>query len=101
MYERAATGWAKHLDFIILDMICLEISFLLAYMIRHGMKSPYSNVMYRNIGIVILFVDFALLLFMETLKDVMKRGIYKEFTRTLRHAVVFMLVLTAYIFATQ
>ena len=101
MYERAATGWTKHLDFIIVDMICLEISFLLAYVIRHGMKSPYSNVMYRNIGIVILFVDFALLLFMETLKDVMKRGIYKEFTRTLRHAVVFMLVLTAYMFATQ
>ena len=101
MYERAATGWAKHLDFIILDMICLEIAFLLAYMIRHGINNPYTDMMYRNIGIVILFVDFALLLFMDTLKDVMKRGVYKEFVRTLRHAVVFMLVLTAYMFATQ
>lgn len=26
MYERSAEGWAKHLDFILLDMICLEIS---------------------------------------------------------------------------
>ena len=101
MYERAATGWAKHLDFIILDMICLEIAFLLAYMIRHGINNPYMDMMYRNIGIVIPFVDFALLLFMDTMKDVMKRDIYREFVRTLRHAVVFMLVLTAYMFATQ
>ena len=71
MYERTATGWAKHLDFIVLDMICLEAAFLLAYMIRHGVHNPYCNVMYRNMGIVILFIDFALLLFMETLKDVM------------------------------
>ena len=101
MYERTATGWAKHLDFIVLDMICLEAAFLLAYMIRHGVHNPYCNVMYRNMGIVILFIDFALLLFMETLKDVMKRGTYREFTRTFRHAVIFMLVLSAYIFATQ
>ena len=101
MYERTATGWAKHLDFIVLDMICLEAAFLLAYMIRHGVHNPYCNVMYRNMGIVILFIDFALLLFMETLKDVMKRGIYREFTRTFRHVVIFMLVLSAYIFAAQ
>ena len=101
MYERTATGWAKHLDFIVLDMICLEIAFLLAYMIRHGINNPYMDMMYRNIGIVILFVNFALLLFMDTLKDVMKRGIYREFVKTLRHAVVVMLVLTAYMFATQ
>ena len=101
MYERSMTGWAKHLDFILLDMICLEIAFFLAYMIRHGLKNPYMNIMYRNMGIIILFVDFALILFMETMKDVLKRGFYKEFIRTFRHVIVFMLVLTAYMFATQ
>ena len=101
MYEKAATGWAKHLDFIILDMICLELSFALAYMIRHGFGNPYGNVMYRNMGIFLLFLDFAMLLFMETLRDVLRRGIYREFVRTLRHVVVFMLVLSMYMFVTQ
>ena len=101
MYEKAATGWAKHLDFIILDMICLELSFVLAYMIRHGFGNPYGNVMYRNMGIFLLFLDFAMLLFMETLRDVLRRGIYREFVRTLRHVVVFMLVLSMYMFVTQ
>ncbi len=99
MYKRAASGWAKHLDFIILDMICLELAFILGYMIRHGIRNPYSNVIYRNMGIVILLIDFVMLLFMETLKDVMKRGIYQEFSRTFRHVFSFILVLTAYMFS--
>ena len=99
MYKRAASGWAKHLDFIILDMICLELAFILGYMIRHGIHNPCSNVIYRNMGIVILLIDFVMLLFMETLKDVMKRGIYQEFSRTFRHVISFILVLTAYMFS--
>lgn len=99
MYKRAASGWAKHLDFIILDMICLELAFILGYMIRHGIHNPYCNVIYRNMGIVILLIDFVMLFFMETLKDVMKRGIYQEFSRTFRHVISFILVLTAYMFS--
>ena len=30
MYRRKAKGWYKHIDFIILDLICLELSFLIA-----------------------------------------------------------------------
>ena len=36
MYKLAAKGWIKHLDFIILDIIILQASYLLAYWIRQG-----------------------------------------------------------------
>ena len=35
MYKKGSKGWLKHFDFILLDMICLQIAFLLAYVIRH------------------------------------------------------------------
>ena len=101
MYERSATGWTKHLDFIILDLICLEVSFIVSYIIRHGFFNPYDNVVYRNMGIVILLMDFVMLLFLDTLKDVLKRGDYKEFIYSLRHAVLLMMTLTVYMFAIQ
>ena len=101
MYERSATGWAKHLDFIILDLICLEVSFIVSYIIRHGFFNPYDNVVYRNMGIVILLMDFVMLLFLDTLKDVLKRGYYKEFIYSLRHVVLLMMTLTVYMFAIQ
>lgn len=100
MYERSAEGWAKHLDFILLDMICLEISLALAYMLRHGIYNPFTADSYRNLSIVVLFLDFALLLFLDTLKNVLKAGLLRfEAAKTVRHAVLLTLVLIAYLFA--
>ena len=101
MYEQNATGWAKHLDFIILDMICLEVSMVLAYVLRHGWYGPFQNISYRNLGILLLFLDFALLLFLDTLKNVLRRGIYQECVYTLRHVVVLLLTISVYLFAVQ
>ena len=36
MYRKDSTGWIKHVDFIILDMICLQIAYLLAGGVRSG-----------------------------------------------------------------
>ena len=101
MYEKAADGWAKHLDFLVLDVICLEISLAIAYMIRHGVSNWLCEPRYRNLTIIVFFIDFVLLQFLNTLKNVLKRGYYKEFVRTLYQAVMLVLCVTAYMFATQ
>ncbi|MGF6989657.1 hypothetical protein M2150_000900 [Lachnospiraceae bacterium PM6-15] len=37
MYQRKSNHtWMKHLDFVILDIVCLEVSVLFAYFIRYG-----------------------------------------------------------------
>ena len=72
MYEQNATGWAKHLDFIILDMICLEVSMVLAYVLRHGWYGPFQNISYRNLGILLLFLDFALLFISGHVENVLQ-----------------------------
>ena len=59
MYRRKAKGWYKHIDFIILDIICFELSFLIAYVIRHGAVNPYHFQLYRSAAIVLGFIDFA------------------------------------------
>ena len=33
MYRKDSTGWIKHVDFIILDLICLQVAFVLAYVL--------------------------------------------------------------------
>ena len=37
MYKRKSDGWMKHFDFLLLDMVCLQIAFLLSFLIlgRH------------------------------------------------------------------
>ena len=34
MYKKSVQGWLKHLDFMILDVVCLWISFTLAFNTR-------------------------------------------------------------------
>lgn len=51
MYTRKNQSWIKHLDFILLDVFCLHVAFVLAYMTRHGMVLPYGNVDYLNLAV--------------------------------------------------
>ena len=50
MYRKDNDGWLKHADFIIWDMICLQVAFLLAYMISGNGFNPYINMLYPKYG---------------------------------------------------
>lgn len=41
MYKKANLGWLKHWDFMILDLVCLQVAFISAYFIRHPVARPY------------------------------------------------------------
>lgn len=91
MYEKKNhRGWMKHLDFIILDMLCLQLAFVGAYMCRHGMVNPYRNENYLSLACVLWLLDFCVIIVFETFKNVLKRGYYREFVITVKH--VFLVV---------
>ena len=101
MYKKSAQGWIKHLDFIILDLICLHIAFIIAYMMRHGMNNPYAVPIYRNVAFVITAIDILVIVFFESLKIVLKRGYYKEFSMTFKHVCLVILLTIFYLFFIQ
>lgn len=101
MYRRAAKGWMKHLDFMVIDFLCLELSFLLAYIIRQGVGNPFLIPLYRNMVITLFLIEVLVIFFFETLKNVLKRGMYKEFVITLKHVCLVVLISSFYLFLTQ
>ncbi len=101
MYKKESTGWFKHYDFILLDMICLQAAFLLAYIIRGFEGNPYSIVLYRNMAVFIAFADIVTLFFFETLKNVLKRGPYIEFMETVKHVVIVSALGVFYLYLVQ
>ena len=98
MYRKNTKGWLKHIDFIILDLVCLQIAFVLAYFIRHGNICLYNDFLYRNMAIIIELIDLMVLLLFGTLKGVLKRGHYKEFVKTLNHVFIVGLLAVLYLF---
>ena len=101
MYRKRAGGWLKHLDFIVLDAVCLQAAFMLAYAVRMGPSSPYGDGEYRGIGLLLLLADMVIVLLSETFSGVLRRGRYEEFTAVLRHACLVEAVVIMYLFTAQ
>ncbi|MDO4200324.1 MAG: sugar transferase [Clostridia bacterium] len=101
MYKRSAKGWAKHLDFILLDCFCLGISFIIAYCVRHGWVNPFYNNLYRGMFLVIILLDFFVILFLDTMKNVLKRGRYRDFVATLLQSLALLFSIATYMFFTK
>lgn len=101
MYRRSLEGWMKHIDFMALDILCLHIAFLIAYILRQGLMNPYVDKDYFSIAIVFTLTDIVVLYFFDTLKNVIKRGYYREFAVTFRHVCLVEMVLTFYLFSVK
>lgn len=101
MYSKKTQGWMKHIDFILLDMLCLQVAFILAYMTRHGFVSPYASMEYANLAIVYMLMDFVVLVGNKTMKNVLKRGFYKELVQTIRHVFLVVVLISVYMFAVK
>lgn len=98
MNVKAKRGWSKHWDFILIDMLCLQLAFVFAYWMRHGVKSPYINDIYRNEVLVLVLVQIIVAYFGESFKNVLRRGLYKEFTATVKQVALVTLFSVFYLF---
>lgn len=101
MYKKKSDGWLKHYDFILLDMICLQIALWLAYVLRHGNINPYSDILYLNMGIYIELADISVIFFCGAFKNVLKRGYYREFVGAFKQAVLVGAFALLYLFVIQ
>ena len=101
MYKKNRAGWLKHADFILLDIVVLQISFVIACFIRNGFYNPYENELYREMGTILVFIDVMCLFFLDTLKNVLKKGYYKELVSTVKNVIMVELVSIAYLFITK
>lgn len=101
MYRKDSDGWLKHADFMLLDMICLQLSFILAYALRGMEMDLYSDVLYRNMAVFLCLADLVVIFTAGTMKSVLKRGHYKEFVATLKQSVIVGVLAIIYLFVIQ
>lgn len=101
MYKKSAQGWLKHWDFILMDMVCLQIAFVISYITRMGIRNPYSDALYRNQAIVLIFCQIAIVFLGQTFRDILRRGQYVELFSTMKHVCAVMILDMSYMFITQ
>ena len=85
----------------LIDLFCLHLSFLFGYFIRNGLENPYLIPTYRNMAIVFMLIQIMVAIFFGTMKNVLKRGYWKEFSSTLKNVCLLELLCAFYLFTTQ
>ena len=88
MYRKDSERWIKHADFIALDMICLQLAYVLAYAISGYGFNPYNTIIYRNMAVFLELADLIVIFAYDTMKSVLKREYYEDFKVTFKHSVI-------------
>ena len=101
MYQKNIQGWMKHLDFILLDILSINIAFVAAYLTRFGFAGSGREEAYTGLIVMLVLLDFAVLVVNETMKNVLKRGFYIEFALTVKHVFLVESIVALYLFAVK
>lgn len=99
MYKKQNSQWLKHLDFEIIDIICLVVSFYLAFRIRHPEVNDILITNYTKLSILLVFIDIAVLFFTNNYTGIIQRDKYQELGAVLKHVSIVQLTLLVYEFA--
>ena len=101
MYKKEYEGWLKHYDFILLDLLCLHVAFVLAYAICGYGWNPYEELLYRNMAIFLTLSDIIIIFSYGTLKEVLRKGFYQDFAVTVKHSVILGASAVVFLFLLQ
>lgn len=98
VYRKASTGWIKHIDFEIFDLISMEIAFLFAYYLRHKDQLSLKWDMYQKLVVLLALFDIASILFTKNYNGIVQRRKGAELIATIKHVSVVNALLLGYEF---
>ena len=101
MHNGISGSWLKHWDFMILDTLFIQVSYVLAYMLRNGFENPYASELYLNIGVMLFFVGICAGFFLENYRGIMRRGYFQEFKAVLKYIFTICVFIMFYLFLSK
>ena len=96
--KNKTTSRSKHIDFILLDLICVEVSFLLAFFIRLGENRDKFDDGYSLINVIIIIAHLAIVFFSESYSGILRRGYFKEMKAVLTYNIELLAIMLGILF---
>lgn len=100
MHVRRQGGWEKHWDFILLDILCLILSFYIGYIARHGVGIRIFGMgdIYWSLLCVLVILDICVFFFHASYKSIVRRGYLQELIETAVHCMLVDVLMLFYLF---
>ena len=103
MYRENVPSWLKRFDFLIIDMFALELSFLIAYILRQGIWEFGAALpkLYNSTVIALMVISVLESVFVQSYHNILKRGQYDEFRSVFKRATYIVTMLIVYLYLTK
>ena len=101
MYERAKSRWFKHFDFMLLDMMVIETTYLLVCYLRMKNNWYLFTNLYRSMQLFVVLFDFIIICAVPVHKNILKRKIYQELWESIKNISILVIGLMLYLYFGQ
>lgn len=89
----------KHVDFVIMDVLCFLLSFYIAVSIQFGLHlRPYLQRKWTRMGVIMAALNLIVLIFGNYLEKIIRRSHTQELLALVRQTVVLELVTAFYVY---
>ena len=79
MHRSGKDGALRHLDYAVLDVLCMQLAFMLMFSLRGHSGLVYFTARYRIAATIFFSAQMALGLFSDTYNGIARRNAYQEF----------------------
>ena len=101
MYERSKSRWFKHFDFMLLDMMVIETTYLLVCYLRMKNNWYLFTNLYRSMQLFVVLFDFIIICAVPVHKNILKRKIYQELWESIKNISILVIGLMLYLYFGQ
>lgn len=98
MNQKPAKGWLKHADFILIDLICLQLCYAFTYWIISGWGNPYHIFSYRYLAVVLTFGQLIAILFSNNYNGILRRGRFQELVSVIKFTIYILVASLIFLF---
>ena len=101
MQTRSDQEWVKHWDFMLIDIVCLQLSFMMVSLIRQNIIFPYNHPKLLQEYLVITISQIAAMVFSASYFTIVRRNVLQEMWCVFKFAVMTSLLALLYFFLTK
>lgn len=101
MYQKDNHSIIKHLDFIVLDLLLLEMSFFLVSGIRSGFGLLLKTSSFTMMAAILIVVQLSVVLLTQSYKDILRRGYLIELKKVVQQNTWVLIIVFSFMFVTK
>lgn len=101
MYKKERRSWMKHLDFTLMDILLVQLAFLVSYAIRFELGWAYGNELYWHLAVVTILIQVCIIFFTEPYKNILRRDKVQEFKAVVAQSTMAFLGIVLFLYATK